>query len=47
MVGVIGRRRRDKIMGAAKMFLGGLNHSEEDEDKLGARVKDIEYVRRK
>lgn len=34
-------------MGVARMFFGGLNHSDEEEDRLGAKVKDIEYVRRR
>lgn len=47
MVGVMGRRRRVRVMGGARVFFGGYGHSEGEEDRLGAKVKDMEYVRRK
>lgn len=47
MVGVRGRRRRERIIGEARIFFDGLNQSKEEEDRLGARVRDMEYVRRR
>lgn len=47
MVGVIGRRSREKIVGVARVVFGEKDHSEGEEDRFGARVSDIEYVRRR
>lgn len=43
----MGRRRRERSIGVARIFFDGLNQSREEGDRLGARVKDMEYVRRR